>query len=188
MTEHSTLSNKTSWIICAWLREQLIWSRKSAIESGRMEEKQSNVIILFPTIWDYNNCKWEWLWRTATGANFSLRSPGWMAKGVVNNVWEYNHPHGCDLQDNKVQCSTFLSMCENKINVNYTVVTEFVVQSENTDNILEVLSIIKSWTPSWDPKYFITDYSDLVSAINMCFPKTSCISVNFTGNRHGKGG
>ena len=57
--------------------------------------------------------------------------------------------------------------------MNYTVVAEFVIQSENIDNIIEALSIIKSWTHSWDPKYFITDYSDAeMSAINMCFPKT----------------
>ena len=65
-----------------------------------------------------------------------------------------------------------------KTNVNYTVVAEFVVQSENTD--IEALSIIKSWTPSWDPKYFITDYSDAeMSAINMCFPQTQLYLCEF---------
>ena len=60
-----------------------------------------------------------------------------------------------------------------KTNVNYTVVAEFVVQSENTNHIFEALSIIKSWTPSWDTKYFFTDYSDAeMSTVSMLFPQT----------------
>ena len=67
-----------------------------------------------------------------------------------------------------------------KTNVNYTVVTEFVLQSENTNHIFEALSIIKSWTPSWDPKYFITDYSDAeMSAVSMLFPQTQFYLCDF---------
>ena len=44
-----------------------------------------------------------------------------------------------------------------KTNVNYTVVAEFVIESENTDQIFEALSVIKLWKPDWNPKYFITD-------------------------------
>ena len=44
-----------------------------------------------------------------------------------------------------------------KTNVNYTVVAEFVIESENTDQIFEALSVIKLWKPGWNPKYFITD-------------------------------
>ena len=74
-----------------------------------------------------------------------------------------------------------------KTNVNYTIVAEFVIQSENTEHTFEQL-IIKSWTPSWNPK-FITDYSDAkMSAINMLSQKLNCICVNSIGNRHGKGG
>ena len=55
-----------------------------------------------------------------------------------------------------------------KTNVNYTVVA---LQTENSDHIFEALSIIKFWTPNWDPKYFITDYSDTeMSAINKFNP------------------
>ena len=67
-----------------------------------------------------------------------------------------------------------------KTNVNYTVVAEFVLQSENTEHIFEALSIIKSWTPSWNPKYFITDYSDAeMSAINILFPETQLYLCEF---------
>ena len=60
-----------------------------------------------------------------------------------------------------------------KTNVNYTVVAEFVIESENTDQIFEALSVIKLWEPGWNPKYFITDYSEAeMGAINMLFPKT----------------
>ena len=67
-----------------------------------------------------------------------------------------------------------------KTNVNYMVVAEFVLQAENADHIYEALSIVKSWTPNWDPKYFITDYSDAkISAINKLFPKTQLYLCEF---------
>ena len=67
-----------------------------------------------------------------------------------------------------------------KTNVNYTVVAEFILQSENTDQIFEALSIIKSWTPNWDPKFFITDYSDAeMSAISRLFPNTQLYMCEF---------
>ena len=67
-----------------------------------------------------------------------------------------------------------------KTNVNYTVVAEFILQSESTDNIFEALLIVKYWTPNWDPKYFITDYSDAeMSAINKLFPNTQLYLCEF---------
>ena len=41
------------------------------------------------------------------------------------------------------------------------VIAEFVIQSENTDQNFEALSIVKSWLLSWYPFFFITDYSDV---------------------------
>ena len=67
-----------------------------------------------------------------------------------------------------------------KTNVNYTVVAEFVIESENTDQIFEALSVIKLWKPGWNPKYFITDYSEAeMSAINMLFPETQLYLCEF---------
>ena len=67
-----------------------------------------------------------------------------------------------------------------KTNVNYTVVAEFVIESENTDQIFEALSVIKLWEPGWNPKYFITDYSEAeMSAINMLFPETQLYLCEF---------
>ena len=34
-----------------------------------------------------------------------------------------------------------------KTNVNYTLVAEFVIESKNTDQIFEALSVIKLWKP-----------------------------------------
>ena len=47
-----------------------------------------------------------------------------------------------------------------KTNVGYSVVGEFVVQSETADQIAEALSILSSWNPEWPPPYFMTDYSE----------------------------
>ena len=38
-----------------------------------------------------------------------------------------------------------------KTNVNYTVVAEFIVQSESSSEIASALEIIKQWNPKWEP-------------------------------------
>ncbi len=67
-----------------------------------------------------------------------------------------------------------------KTNVNYTVVAEFILQSESTEKVLKALSIIKEWVPNWEPQYFITDYYDTeMVAIKMLFPKTQLYLCEF---------
>ena len=45
-------------------------------------------------------------------------------------------------------------------NVNYSVVAEFVTQSETAENIAEALSVIKQWNVAWSPPFFMTDNSE----------------------------
>ena len=60
-----------------------------------------------------------------------------------------------------------------KTNVAYSVVAEFIVQNETKDDICEALSVLKLWNPDWEPKFFLTDYSDAeIGAINKLFPRT----------------
>ncbi len=47
-----------------------------------------------------------------------------------------------------------------KTNISYTVVAEFIIQSETSEHILEALSMLKSWNQNWEPGYFMMDYSD----------------------------
>ena len=47
-----------------------------------------------------------------------------------------------------------------KTNCNYMVVAEFIIGSESMEAIVEPLKILQTWNPSWNPRYFITDYSD----------------------------
>ena len=67
-----------------------------------------------------------------------------------------------------------------KTNVGYSVVAEFVVQSETTTNISEALSKLKEWNPNWTPKYFMTAYSEaeLVS-LEEAFPTTTVYLCDF---------
>ena len=44
-----------------------------------------------------------------------------------------------------------------RTNVGYSVVAEFIVQSETAENIQEALSVLKQWNPEWCPSYFMTD-------------------------------
>ena len=47
-----------------------------------------------------------------------------------------------------------------KTNAYYHIVGTFVCKGESTENITEVLNIIKDWNPGWKPLYFMTYYSD----------------------------
>ena len=41
-----------------------------------------------------------------------------------------------------------------KTNVGYSVVAEFMIQSETTQQISEALAVIKQWNPNWKPSFF----------------------------------
>ena len=47
-----------------------------------------------------------------------------------------------------------------KTNVNYQVVGSFLLQSETSDAIAEALGIIAPWNVTWNPGYFVEDYSE----------------------------
>ena len=67
-----------------------------------------------------------------------------------------------------------------KTNVSYSVVAEFIIQSETKDDIFEALSVLKLWNPDWEPKFFLTDYSDAeIGAINKLFPITQVYMCEF---------
>ena len=67
----------------------------------------------------------------------------------------------------------------------YLVVAEFIVQSESTENISEALSIISSWNPTWQPRFFLTDYSDAeMCAVEKVFPATQLYLCEFHREQH----
>ena len=67
-----------------------------------------------------------------------------------------------------------------KTNVNYSVVAEFIVQSESAEQIAEALAIIKNWNPEWSPPFFMTDYSEAEQiAINQVFPNSTVYLCDF---------
>ena len=67
-----------------------------------------------------------------------------------------------------------------KTNIAYSVVAEFIIQSETKDDIFEALSVLKLWNPDWEPKFFLTDYSDAeIGAINKLFPMTQVYMCEF---------
>ena len=77
-----------------------------------------------------------------------------------------------------------------RTNVGYSIVGEFIVQSENTENIKEVIEVLKKWNPNWKPKYFMTDYSETeLTAIETVFPDTKTYTcVISIVSRHGLDG
>ena len=47
-----------------------------------------------------------------------------------------------------------------KTNVGYSMVGEFVSQSESAESIQEALVILQEWNPTWKPQYFMVDYCE----------------------------
>ena len=65
-------------------------------------------------------------------------------------------------------------------NVGYTVVAEFMCQTEDQASISEALAIIRKWNPSWDPSYFMVDYSGAeIGAIEERFPSSVVYICDF---------
>ena len=65
-------------------------------------------------------------------------------------------------------------------NVGYKVVAEFLCQNEDKECIAEALDIIKSWNPTWRPKYFMVDYSTAeINAIESVFEDVSVYICDF---------
>ena len=57
-----------------------------------------------------------------------------------------------------------------RTNVGYSIVAEFIVQSEDTDSILEAVNILKEWNPKWAPNFFLCDYSEAeIGALEQAF-------------------
>ena len=67
-----------------------------------------------------------------------------------------------------------------KINVGYSVVADFIVQSETTEHITEALKILSTWNPEWKPRFFMVDYSEVeMSAIKNVFPQCRAYLCDF---------
>ncbi len=67
-----------------------------------------------------------------------------------------------------------------RTNVGYSVVAEFVIQEESAEKIAEALGIIKKWNPSWNPSFFMTDYSEAeLLAIEQLSPTVKAFLCDF---------
>ena len=67
-----------------------------------------------------------------------------------------------------------------RTNVGYSVVAEFVVQSETAASISEALAKLKLWNPNWCPLYFMSDYSEAeLVALEEVFPTTTVYLCDF---------
>ena len=56
-------------------------------------------------------------------------------------------------------------------NVGYKVVAEFMCQTEDQASISEALAILRGWNPTWNPDFFMVDYSTAeIGAIENQFP------------------
>ena len=74
-----------------------------------------------------------------------------------------------------------------RTNVGYSVVAEFVTQSETAHQIGEALQIIKKWNPKWNPAFFMSDYSEAeLLAIEQVFPESKTFLCDFHRGRGGQ--
>ena len=47
-----------------------------------------------------------------------------------------------------------------RTNAGYTVAAELIIQTKTKEQMEGALTIVKSWNPTWSPKYFLSDYSE----------------------------
>jgi len=67
-----------------------------------------------------------------------------------------------------------------KTNVGYSVVGEFISQSESAESIQEALIILQEWNPSWKPQYFMVDYCEAeITALENTFAGCCVYICNF---------
>ena len=62
------------------------------------------------------------------------------------------------------------------------------MQQEGANEIQEALEVLKQWDPSWQPKFFMSDYSEAeLGAISNSFPTATTCAIS-TENSAGSGG
>ena len=67
-----------------------------------------------------------------------------------------------------------------RTNVGYSVVAQFIVQSESVECISEALNVLKEWNSNWNPPFFLCDFSDAeFSALKQAFPSTTVYGCDF---------
>ena len=67
-----------------------------------------------------------------------------------------------------------------RTNAGYTVVAEFIVQTETIVCINEALYIVKKLNPDWNPTFFMCDYSEAeITPLETVFPSTMVYICDF---------
>ena len=65
-------------------------------------------------------------------------------------------------------------------NTGYTVVAKCMCQNEDSGSIEEALELLRTWNESWNPKYFMVDFSLAeIDAIEKSFPNVSVYICDF---------
>ena len=106
-----------------------------------------------------------------------MGSPVQMAERPIE-VWKHYLPIDATPKTTKYELPLFF-VCV-RTNVGYSVVSEFILESESTENISEAMQILHSWNPEWNPKFWMCDYSEAeISALECCFPDTTIYLCDF---------
>ena len=67
-----------------------------------------------------------------------------------------------------------------RTNVGYSVVGEFITQAETAEHISEALQQLRSWNPTWNPRFFMTDYLEAeLIALEQSFPGVQIYLCHF---------
>ena len=67
-----------------------------------------------------------------------------------------------------------------RTNVGYGVVGEFITQAETAEHISEALQQLRNWNPTWNPQFFMTDYSEAeLLALEQTFPGVQIYLCDF---------
>lgn len=69
-----------------------------------------------------------------------------------------------------------------RTNVGYSVVVQFIVQTESMECITEALNVLTQWNPDWNLRFFLSDFSDAkFVALKGAFSDATVYGCDFHG-------
>ena len=146
----------------------------SDVTSGEREKNQSSFIAndgvgdVYSSSGIPNNCEQSLLWVHQTQWQQQLLNMYGNEICLLDATYKTTH---CELP--------LFFVCV-QTNCGYSVIAEFIVQSEDFEHICEAIETLKSWNPKWNPKTFMTDYSEAESiALQSAFPGVNIYLCDF---------
>lgn len=86
----------------------------------------------------------------------------------------------CHIQNGKYNFPCFFLTVKSSVSIGQVVAT-IIPEFETEEMLSQGLQILKSWTPTWNPSFFVTDKSSVeLNVVAVVHPKAVRLLYNFT--------